>query len=254
MKKVWVLSYPLSAQRRLWSDWAHAQADLSLRWTHMPFCCFCHEAAHLRSGIWNLSLYLNSYSLQLHTVKTVPLYLQSSIRVRTIKKKKEKQIFVGLFYISDPKITFVGKFNQENIQCIIYDISRWGVCSLRRYGMTKATKWPVRPVKTQISLGIRPVWSELSGLQRTQGFFMRTAKTDQTGRMPRLLWVFAGRTGHFVGFVVLQPLIYKQTLYCWGLNRKEFLDLLNAHMLLLLLLACFIEWKRTLNILYNHAA
>ena len=23
---------------------------------------------------------------------------------------------------------------------------------------------------------------------------MRTAKTDQTGRMPRLMWVFAGRT------------------------------------------------------------
>ena len=23
---------------------------------------------------------------------------------------------------------------------------------------------------------------------------MRTAKTDQTGRMPRLVWVFAGRT------------------------------------------------------------
>ena len=29
-----VLSYPLSAQRRLWSDWADAQADLSLRWVH----------------------------------------------------------------------------------------------------------------------------------------------------------------------------------------------------------------------------
>ena len=34
MKKAWVLSYPLSAQRRLWSDWADAQADLSLRWAH----------------------------------------------------------------------------------------------------------------------------------------------------------------------------------------------------------------------------
>ena len=29
------------------------------------------------------------------------------------------------------------------------------------------------------------------------GFFMQTAKTDQ---MPRLIWVFAGRTGHFVKF------------------------------------------------------
>ena len=34
MKKAWVLIYPLSAQRRLWSDWADAQADLSLRWAH----------------------------------------------------------------------------------------------------------------------------------------------------------------------------------------------------------------------------
>ena len=31
---------------------------------------------------------------------------------------------------------------------------------------------------------------------------MRTAKTDQTVRMPRLIWVFAGRTCHFVGFVM----------------------------------------------------
>ena len=29
-----------------WSDWADAQADLSLRWAHMPFCWFSHEAAH----------------------------------------------------------------------------------------------------------------------------------------------------------------------------------------------------------------
>ena len=47
MKKYWVLSYPLSAQRRLWSDWADAQTDLSLRWAHMLFCWFCHEAAHI---------------------------------------------------------------------------------------------------------------------------------------------------------------------------------------------------------------
>ena len=36
MKKAWVLSYPFSAQRRLWSDWADAQADLSLCWAHRP--------------------------------------------------------------------------------------------------------------------------------------------------------------------------------------------------------------------------
>ena len=40
MKKAWVLSYPLSAQRRLWSDWAHAQVDLSLHWAHTQFVGF----------------------------------------------------------------------------------------------------------------------------------------------------------------------------------------------------------------------
>ena len=31
---------------------------------------------------------------------------------------------------------------------------------------------------------------------------MWTVKTDQTGQMPRLIWVFAGHTCHFVGFVM----------------------------------------------------
>ena len=40
MKKPWVLSYPLRAQQRLWSDWVDAQADLSLRWVHNHFVGF----------------------------------------------------------------------------------------------------------------------------------------------------------------------------------------------------------------------
>ena len=40
MKKAWVLSYPVSAQRRLRSDWADAKVDLSLRWAHTHFVGF----------------------------------------------------------------------------------------------------------------------------------------------------------------------------------------------------------------------
>ena len=36
----------------------------------------------------------------------------------------------------------------------------------------------------------------------TKALIMRTVNSDQTGQ-PRLIWVFAGRTNHFVGFVVL---------------------------------------------------
>ena len=37
-KKPWVFSYPLSTLWRPWSDWVDAQADLSLRWVHRPYC------------------------------------------------------------------------------------------------------------------------------------------------------------------------------------------------------------------------
>ena len=53
MKNAGVFSYPLSAHRRLWSDWADAQADLSLRWAHthfvgfvmsrLKYICLCHS-------------------------------------------------------------------------------------------------------------------------------------------------------------------------------------------------------------------
>ena len=50
MKKAWVLIYPLSAQRRLWSDWADAQADLSLRWAH----------SHIVGFVTRRLIYLNT--------------------------------------------------------------------------------------------------------------------------------------------------------------------------------------------------
>ena len=70
--------------------------------------------------------------------------------------------------------------------------------------MTKPTKWPVRPVTAQISLGICPVWSESSlsawrKLGSLATHWEHCVDSGQTGWMPRLISVFAGRTGHFVG-------------------------------------------------------
>ena len=72
--------------------------------------------------------------------------------------------------------------------------------------MTKQTKWHVRPAKIQISLGIFPVLSESSLCAQWVAKDTRFlhADSEDSGRMPRLIWVFAGRTGHFVGFVVQQ--------------------------------------------------
>ena len=53
MKKPWVLSYPLSVQRRLWLDWADAQADLSLRWAHTCFVGFI--MSQLTLNTWKIN-------------------------------------------------------------------------------------------------------------------------------------------------------------------------------------------------------
>ena len=55
----------------------------------------------------------------------------------------------------------------------------------------------VRPAKTQLSLSIRPVWSESSlfawrKLRSLATHWAHSEDSDQTGRMPRLIWVFAG--------------------------------------------------------------
>ena len=57
---------------------------------------------------------------------------------------------------------------------------------------TKPAKWPKGPAKAQIRLG-GSVWSESMGSQGPMHFHADSEDPDQTGR-----------TGHFVGFVVLQ--------------------------------------------------
>ena len=102
-------------------------------------------------------------------------------------------------------------------QCIIIEsvrvlelLWRWGLIAKHMsHSMTKPTKWHVRPAKTQISLGIRPVWPESSQCAQWEAkdsafLHADSEDSDQTRRMPRLIWAFAGRTGHFVGFVVMR--------------------------------------------------
>ena len=57
---------------------------------------------------------------------------------------------------------------------------------------TKPTKWHVRPAKTQINLGMRPVWSESSlcaqWVAKDPRFLhVDNEDSDQTGWMPRLI-------------------------------------------------------------------
>ena len=89
--------------------------------------------------------------------------------------------------------------------------------------MTKPIKWHVRPVKTQISLSIRPVWSKslpfawiyLGSLAIHSA---HSEDPDQTGHWadpPSLIWVFAGCSEHFVCFVMLRH-IYIEIPITWS--------------------------------------
>ena len=93
--------------------------------------------------------------------------------------------------------------------------------------VTKPTKWRVCPVKTQISLGIHPVWSESSlsawrKLGSSATHWAHSKDSEQTGQMPRLICVFAGRTCHIVGFVMrrLISLIFSILIHYFIQSQK----------------------------------
>ena len=67
-KKAWVLSYPLSAQRRLSSDWVDAQADLSLHWAHNHFVGFVMRRLKFRDKSIRVKLLDQVGSVRAQTV------------------------------------------------------------------------------------------------------------------------------------------------------------------------------------------
>ena len=68
--------------------------------------------------------------------------------------------------------------------------------------ITKPTKWQVRPANTQISLGICPVWSVFTVCMKKAWatHWVHSKDSDQTGQMPRLIWVFTGRKATLLVF------------------------------------------------------
>ena len=92
---------------------------------------------------------------------------------------------------------FVWEFQVRSYNMIIKIIAGWHQEFEPRHN--KTNKMSVRPAKTRIGLGIRPVWSEsllyVQWVAKDPSFLHADSEdSDQTGRMPRLIWVFAGRT------------------------------------------------------------
>ena len=96
----------------------------------------------------------------------------------------------------------------------------------------------VRPPKTQISLGIRPVWSESSLSAWRKLGLLATHRThskdsDQTGWMPRLIWVFAGRTA-----TLLVLSLSGSFMHYWGEWKNHYKVLQNHNGILIIFTAC----------------
>ena len=91
-----------------------------------------------------------------------------------------------------------------------------------------ATAWQnrqydARPAKIQTSLGIRLVWSEtlLCALWVAKGpmlFHAVNEYSEQSGRTYRLIWVFAGRTCHFVGIGTMRLIWFQKFRHFVFLN------------------------------------
>ena len=89
----------------------------------------------------------------------------------------------------------------------------------------KTNKVTVRPAKTQIGLGIRPVWLESSPcaqwVAKDPSFLHADSEdSDQTGRMPGLIWVFTWRTALLLvlscrgSYVVVTSIVFAEPLGC----------------------------------------
>ena len=81
VKKPWVISYPFSAQRRLWSDWADAQADLSLRWAHSHFVGFVMSRLKSFHNLWHKKKQHHSNQTQFVVVVVVCSGLTSLLTI-----------------------------------------------------------------------------------------------------------------------------------------------------------------------------
>ena len=102
----------------------------------------------------------------------------------------------------------------------------------------------VRPAKTRISLGIRPVWSESSlcaqWVAKDLMFLHVDSKdSDQTGRMPRLIWVrwahmpycwFCREAAHITNCLHIIICITFCKIFCPGQNMQQtFLKFVEIH-------------------------
>ena len=131
------------------------------------------------------------YYESLASTYTSKLWPATSKRHKSRQNELQKQTFYVHPFIHMSSV-------RQKLRHPAIHYSLQGLCSMKMsHLMTKPTKWHVRLAKTLIRLGIRPVWSEssLSAFRKLGSLATHCAHSkdsDQTGWMPRLIWVLLG--------------------------------------------------------------
>ena len=135
-------------------------------------------------------------------------------RCEKVFRTKSKGPFGSTVAVTQGLVTIKAFFYQHaTATCILYLDEQKFRCFRHIFSTLfeprhdKINKMRVRPAKTQISLGIRsqislgirPVWSKSSlsawrSIRTLATHWTHSEDSDQIGRMPRLVWVFARRT------------------------------------------------------------
>ena len=195
MPSILCIHQPVSiSNRKISIIFASEYIDWTMRSlaTETPNRCVCYPWwAPLFSA--SLNLPITSMSTQTADFKHSMTLISWNNFVDTTKKLSQEPCVLGLLSLSHVSTIFLS--DQMNMSRLMTKTTKW-LCAQRRLRSNWASAQSDQ--KTQINLGICPVWSESSlSARRKLGslatHWAHSEDSDQTGRMPRLIWVFAGR-------------------------------------------------------------
>ena len=175
----------------------------------MPFCWFCHEGAHIRN---------------LRTCIAVPQTIFKTGRNMLIRILNQQEQEKG---ITHPKIVISQKeFQTYYRNLATVDTTEYRILFPRsdeasadtdhvyhnRNKNNKMSRDVTKPAKWVCAQRrLKSAWASAKSYQilrcaqwvakGPRFLHVDSEDSDQTGRMPRLIWVFAGRTCSFIGFV-----------------------------------------------------
>ena len=114
---------------------------------------------------------------------------------------------------------------------------------LRDLNYDKTNRMACAPSEDR-KMGIRPVWSKSSlcaqWVTKDLNFLhVDSEDADQTGRMLRLIWVFADHTGLIVGFVGL--IIKKEIESSWLINIEKFAPIVRPNPIVIKVCSCSVQ-------------